>query len=61
MVRSARQYFGGSKSIDLIHNILESNVLLYRSERGNINVAVVFNDETFGFRRKECRICLGLM
>ena len=60
MVRSARQYFSGSQSVDLIPNILESNVLLYRSERGNINVAVVFNDETFWLSQKRMSDLFGV-
>lgn len=60
MVMAARRYFGGSQSSESLPNTLESNVLLYRSERGNVNVAVVFNDETFWLSQKRMSDLFGV-
>ena len=60
LVLAARQYFGGSQSSENLPNVLESNILLYHSEHGNVNVAVVFNDETFWLSQKRMSDLFGV-
>lgn len=52
VVKAAKEYYFASVSSKELAASVEGNVLMYRSTTGKVNVAVVFNNETFWLSQK---------
>lgn len=59
MVKLANEYFSNQLSSTELSHSLESNVILYRSGTGKVNVSVVFNNETFWLSQKRMAELFG--
>ena len=61
LVQQAREYFSQSVStIELIQNLLESNILLYKTAQGETRIEVIFNNETFWMSQKRMADLFGV-
>lgn len=48
MVLQARQFFSSTVTMgDLIRNLVDSNVLFYKTAQGEARIEVIFNGDTF--------------
>jgi len=60
-VQMAREYFKGKVShAELVDNYISSNVLLYKSNHGEVKVEVIFNNETFWMSQKRMAELFGV-
>lgn len=60
-VQMAREYFTGKVShAELVDNYISSNVLLYKSNHGEVKVEVIFNNETFWMSQKRMAELFGV-
>ena len=60
-VQMAREYFTGKVShAELVDNCISSNILLYKSNRGEVKVEVIFNNETFWMSQKRMAELFGV-
>ena len=60
MVQLAKEYFGEALTPSELSVGMESNVLMYRSSRGKVQVAVVFNNETFWLSQQRMASLFGV-
>ena len=61
LVQQARDFFSQSVSMtELIHNSLESNILLYKTSQGETRIEVIFNSETFWMSQKRMAALFGV-
>ncbi len=61
LVQQAKDYFGQSvPMVELIHNSLSSNILLYKTPQGETRVEVIFNSETFWMSQKRMADLFGV-
>ena len=61
LVKQARAYFSQSVSTtELMHNSLESNILLYKTAQGETRIEVIFNNETFWMSQKKMAALFGV-
>jgi hypothetical protein len=61
LVKQAREYFKSEASIfELTENTLNSNILLYRTNQGEVKIEVIFNSETFWMSQKRMAILFGV-
>ncbi len=61
LVQQARDYFRQSVSMaELMHNSLSSNILLYKTARGEARIEVIFNSETFWMSQKRMADLFGV-
>ena len=60
-VQKGREYFAEEViHTELIDNYLSSNILLYKSNRGEVKVEVIFNNETFWMSQKRMAELFGV-
>ena len=60
-VQMAREYFTGKVShTELVDNYISSNILLYKSNHGEVKVEVIFNNETFWMSQKRMAELFGV-
>lgn len=59
MVKIALTYFRNNLSTTELSKGIESNILLYRSTKGNVNVAVMFNQDTFWLSQRRMAELFG--
>ncbi|MEE1082908.1 MAG: RhuM family protein [Paludibacteraceae bacterium] len=60
-VQQARVYFNQQNPIDdSLSNVVESNILLYKTTRGENRVEVIFNNETFWMSQKRMAALFGV-
>ena len=61
LVQQARDFFSQSVPMtELIHNSLESNILLYKTSQGETRIEVIFNSETFWMSQKRMAALFGV-
>ena len=61
LVKQAREYFSQSVSTtEIVHNSLESNILLYKTTQGETRIEVIFNSETFWMSQKRMASLFGV-
>lgn len=60
MVSLGKQYFADKLTDKETLTALESNMLVYRSSRGKVQVDVIFNNETFWLSRERMAILFGV-
>lgn len=60
-VQQAKAYFKQQTSAtELLSNVMESNILLYKTARGESRVEVIFNNETFWMSQKRMATLFGV-
>lgn len=61
LVQQAREYFSQCFSTtELIKNLQESNILLYKTAQGETRIEVIFNNETFWMSQKRMADLFGV-
>ena len=60
MVKAGKDYFMQTMTSQQLAASMESNVLIYKSTTGKVNVSVVFNDETFWLSQKRMAALFGV-
>ena len=60
MVNAAQQYFSATMTPDLAVRSMESSILMYRSGRGNVQVQVVFDTNTFWLSQQRMAELFGV-
>ena len=60
MVKVGKDYFMQTMTSQQLATSMESNVLIYKSTTGKVNVSVVFNDETFWLSQKRMAALFGV-
>lgn len=60
MVNAAQQYFSATMTPDLAVRSMESSILMYKSGRGNVQVQVVFDTNTFWLSQQRMAELFGV-
>lgn len=61
MVLQARQFFSSTVTMgDLIRNLVDSNVLFYKTAQGEARIEVIFNGDTFWMSQKRMAELFGV-
>lgn len=60
MVKAAQQYFSSTMTPDVAVRSMESSVLMYRSGRGNVQVQVIFDTNTFWLSQQRMAELFGV-
>lgn len=60
MVKAAQQYFSSTMTPDVAIRSMESSILMYRGRRGNVQVQVIFDTNTFWLSQQKMAELFGV-
>lgn len=60
MVKAAQQYFSSTMTPDVAKRSMESSILMYRGRRGNVQVQVIFDTNTFWLSQQKMAELFGV-
>ena len=60
MVKVAQQYFGATLAPDVVARSMEASILMYKGRRGNVQVQVIFDTNTFWLSQQRMAELFGV-